>query len=99
MESPIRNPLKFICFAIFFPSLVAGPIKRYTQFIPSLEEATSKTAAARDIAEGLARVAMGFFKKVVIADQLRASYVDVNQPHFAETCGSWTAGSSSARSR
>jgi alginate O-acetyltransferase complex protein AlgI len=80
---PIRNPLKFLLFAIFFPSLVAGPIKRYTQFLPSLDEATSRGARAADFAEGAWRVALGFFKKVVIADQL-TTYIDQVQPHFAE---------------
>ena len=78
---PIRNPLKFICFAIFFPSLVAGPIKRYTQFIPSLEAGTAKRPASSDFADGLARIAMGFFKKVMIADQLTL-YIDQTQPQF-----------------
>ena len=31
---PIRKPVDFILFAIFFPTLVAGPIKRYEQFLP-----------------------------------------------------------------
>ena len=35
---PIRSPLKFLLFSIFFPSLVAGPIKRYRQFLPALED-------------------------------------------------------------
>jgi alginate O-acetyltransferase complex protein AlgI len=82
---PIRNPLKFLLFAIFFPSLVAGPIKRYAQFLPSLEAAAAAPVrqAPADLAEGLARVGLGFFKKVVIADQLTL-YVDRWQPHFAE---------------
>jgi alginate O-acetyltransferase complex protein AlgI len=79
---PIRNPLKFLLFAIFFPSLVAGPIKRYTQFLPSLAEATSQGARAADFAEGGWRVAVGFVKKVMIADQL-TNYIDQAQPQFA----------------
>ncbi len=80
---PIRNPLKFLLFAIFFPSLVAGPIKRYRQFLPSLDEATARGARAADFAEGGWRIAVGFFKKVVIADQL-THYIDQIQPHFAD---------------
>ena len=79
---PIRSPLKFVLFAIFFPSLVAGPIKRYTQFLPSLEEAAAARASAEDFAEGLRRVGLGFFKKVVIADNLTL-YIETSQPHFA----------------
>jgi alginate O-acetyltransferase complex protein AlgI len=81
--APIRNPLKFLLFSIFFPSLVAGPIKRYSQFLPSLEAAAASPTRAEDIATGLLRVGLGFAKKVVIADQLTL-YIDHWQPHFAE---------------
>ncbi len=80
---PVRNPLKFLLFAIFFPSLVAGPIKRYAQFLPSLEVASTSAFSAADLAEGLARVGLGFAKKILIADQLTA-YIDFFQPHFDE---------------
>jgi alginate O-acetyltransferase complex protein AlgI len=78
---PIRNPGKFFIFSVFFPSLVAGPIKRYAQFLPSLEAASRSANSASDVAEGLARVALGFAKKVLIADQL-TSYIDYFQPKF-----------------
>lgn len=81
---PIRSPLKFVLFSVFFPSLVAGPIKRYTQFIPELEAASRARASSQDFAEGLARMGLGFFKKIVIADPLTA-YIDVGQPAFADT--------------
>ncbi len=66
---PIEAPLKFVSFAIFFPSLVAGPIKRYQQFLPSLEEALGRTDW-RLVASGVLLVAVGFFKKLVVADNL-----------------------------
>jgi alginate O-acetyltransferase complex protein AlgI len=78
---PIRSPLKFLLFAIFFPSLVAGPIKRYTQFLPSLEAATAARVNAADFADGLRRIGLGFFKKVVIADNLTL-YIEAMQPQF-----------------
>jgi alginate O-acetyltransferase complex protein AlgI len=79
---PIRSPLKFLLFAIFFPSLVAGPIKRYTQFLPSLEAAARARASSEEFAAGLRRVALGFFKKVIVADNLTL-YIDAAQPNFA----------------
>jgi alginate O-acetyltransferase complex protein AlgI len=78
---PIRNPLRFLLFSIFFPSLVAGPIKRYTQFVPSLEEG-SRRFRFDNLGEGLFRIAAGYAKKVVIADNLTL-YIDANQPNFA----------------
>ena len=77
---PIRHPLKFLLFSIFFPSLVAGPIKRYTQFIPALE-AGSRHIDIEDIAEGLRRIGLGFAKKVIVADNL-TTYVEIWQPQF-----------------
>lgn len=67
--APLKNPLQFILFSIFFPTLVAGPIKRFGQFIPSLEEG-ARNVNADDAAAGLRRIAIGFIKKVVIADNL-----------------------------
>lgn len=67
--APIRHPLRFLLFAIFFPSLVAGPIKRYGQFIPALEAGTTGVGVD-DVSLGLRRVAMGLVKKMVVADNL-----------------------------
>jgi alginate O-acetyltransferase complex protein AlgI len=77
---PIRNPLKFLLFSIFFPSLVAGPIKRYTQFIPSME-AGCRRFRMDNLSEGCFRIALGYAKKVVIADNLTL-YIDATQPQF-----------------
>jgi len=78
---PIRNPLKFVLFSIFFPSLVAGPIKRYGQFIPALE-AGSRHVSLEDVAEGFRRIGLGFAKKVLVADNLTL-YIEIYQPQFA----------------
>lgn len=36
-REPIRNPVHFGIFAIFFPSLASGPIKRLSDFVSQLE--------------------------------------------------------------
>lgn len=66
---PIRHPLRFVLFSIFFPSLVAGPIKRYGPFLAAVDEGT-KTVRAENVAIGLQRIAIGFAKKVIVADNL-----------------------------
>lgn len=78
--TPIKSPLDFAQFAIFFPSLVSGPIKRYTQFLPSLRDGVLYTIP-QNIVAGLLQVVFGFFQKVVLADNL-ASYVDSNGGFF-----------------
>jgi alginate O-acetyltransferase complex protein AlgI len=79
---PIRNPLRFLLFAIFFPSLVAGPIKRYPQFLSSLDEGC-RTFRVSNLGEGLLRIATGYFKKVVVADNL-SLYIDRTAPGFSQ---------------
>ena len=85
----IRNPAKFAAFAFFFPSLVAGPIKRYQPFLGSLGEGLSR-GPVDDVKVGLIRVATGLFKKIVIADNLTAA-VDFWQPKFVllSLAGRW----------
>jgi alginate O-acetyltransferase complex protein AlgI len=78
--APMRNPLHFLLFSLFFPSLVAGPIKRFGEFIPSLE-AGARHVGADDFAAGFRRIAIGFLKKVVIADNLTLA-IDSYVPQF-----------------
>jgi alginate O-acetyltransferase complex protein AlgI len=64
---PIRNPFKFAFFCIFFPSIVSGPIKRYQPFLGQLEEGIGRLRGAVAI-RGAGQVLVGFFKKLVVAD-------------------------------
>ncbi|HXD52285.1 MAG TPA: hypothetical protein VN689_10355, partial [Burkholderiales bacterium] len=79
---PLRNPAHFGAFTFFFPSLVAGPIKRYQPFIATLQEGLARVSVD-DVKLGLVRVAIGLIKKIVIADNLTAA-IAFWQPHFAE---------------
>ncbi|MBS1954402.1 MAG: MBOAT family protein [Cyanobacteria bacterium SZAS-4] len=79
---PIKSLADFAQFTFFFPSLVAGPIKRYEQFIPSLREGLRKIRSS-DVAAGLFRVIVGFIKKSLIADNLTA-YITQTDPYFAQ---------------
>jgi alginate O-acetyltransferase complex protein AlgI len=81
-SEPIRNPLTFLVFAIFFPSLVAGPIKRYQKFLPALEEGLASPAFDRAVI-GAARIGIGLVKKLVIADNLTA-WINFHVPRFQE---------------
>lgn len=80
---PIRNPLHFGLFAIFWPSLVAGPIKRYQEFVPALVKGVASVGSS-DAVLGLMRVTGGMLKKVV-ADNLTL-WLDFYAPQF-ETLG------------
>src|SRR5207245_1682683 len=63
----------------FWPSIVAGPIKRYHQFIPALMAGVACVGKA-DIAPGLLRVASGLLKKG-LADNLTI-WIDYHSPRF-----------------
>lgn len=63
---PARTFLDFALFVAFFPQLVAGPIVRAADFIPQLYK--NPRATRQDISLGLYEIAVGLFKKVVIAD-------------------------------
>ena len=59
---------EFVTYVIFFPAFTAGPIDRAQRFIPELLD-TKKLDSAR-LVEGVSRIAVGVFKKFVIADTL-----------------------------
>ncbi|MBI1915733.1 MAG: MBOAT family protein [Planctomycetes bacterium] len=75
----IKSPLHFGAYAIFWPSIVAGPVKRYQDFLPAYKRGL-KRVCAHDVAVGLVRVAVGLVKKVV-ADNLTA-WLTYWGPHF-----------------
>lgn len=71
---------KFLAFIFFFPTMFAGPIKRYEPFIPQLETAQ---ASAKGVIAGFFRILLGLFKKVVIADTLSEWVTVLNTKHDA----------------
>ena len=56
---------QFLAFAMFAPTMVAGPIKRFQQFTPQVETAR---ADAADFSAGITRISFGLAKKMVLAD-------------------------------
>jgi alginate O-acetyltransferase complex protein AlgI len=86
---PLRHPARFTAFTLYFPSLVAGPIKRYQPFLASLQAGLTRVRPD-DVKLGLLRVATGCVKKIVIADNLTAA-IDFWLPQFAELplAGRW----------
>ncbi len=63
---PCRNLIDFATFVAFFPQLVAGPIERAKHLLPQLVERRNADAGA--VRSGLALIALGLFRKVVVAD-------------------------------
>lgn len=63
----IKNIAKFFLFPFFFPTQIAGPIKRYENFIPQLKR---KEIDWVKIQTGLLLIIRGLFKKLVLANTL-----------------------------
>ena len=71
---PAKDFTDFLLFVSFFPQLVAGPIVRAADFLPQLE-AAHRPRSLESLRLGLKLFAVGFFRKVVVADNL-ATFVD-----------------------
>lgn len=72
---------RFLAFIFFFPSLVAGPIKRYQQFEPTLQNGFSWG----NVYYGVTRIVTGLFKKIVLADTFALFITPLTNAFQAET--------------
>ena len=59
---------EYLAFILFFPTMVAGPIKRYQNFLPQLR--AEPLGWSLDFERGITRILAGLVKKFVIADLL-----------------------------
>ena len=80
---PEKNFLLFTLYISFWPHLIAGPILRSHEIIPQFER--EQYLQYSDFSEGVKRIVMGLFKKVVLADTL-AGFINEG---FALTTGSY----------
>lgn len=66
---PSQNLMVFWVFGSFFPHVVSGPIMRGGELIPQLEQ-VEKLDMSRNFRLGLSYLALGLFKKIMIADYI-----------------------------
>jgi alginate O-acetyltransferase complex protein AlgI len=64
------GPLEYATFATFFPQLIAGPIVRQQEIVPCYRGLRLCAMSYRNLGIGLGLIALGLFKKVIIADTL-----------------------------
>ncbi|MBX9573343.1 MAG: hypothetical protein K2X77_30870 [Candidatus Obscuribacterales bacterium] len=64
----VKSWMEFSAFAAFFPSQIAGPIKRYQEFESSLRNPLPWSASL--FYEGMTLIVQGLFKKIAIADPI-----------------------------
>jgi alginate O-acetyltransferase complex protein AlgI len=61
---------EYLAFILFFPTMVAGPIKRYQDFLPKLRAISREWVI--DWQRGVTRILAGLVKKFAVADVLTA---------------------------
>jgi alginate O-acetyltransferase complex protein AlgI len=86
----IRNPIRFALFPAFFPTQIAGPIKRYEDFDEQVRQ--RPRFDPRVFLEGIELIVLGLFKKVAIADNTgRLALMVFSDPSHAGMVDSWAA--------
>ncbi len=85
---PVKNIFHFFSYLSLFPQLVAGPIVRARDLLPQLTRFRKTTELERW--NGLKLIAIGYFKKVVLADNI-APMVNTafNNVHHTESTAFW----------
>lgn len=73
-SKPIDSLVLFALFAAFFPTQIAGPIKRYPDFVAQMQADNKFKPVYLD--EGLVYIIIGLAKKILLADNL-ATFVDM----------------------
>ena len=64
----VENAVEYFCFITFFPHMVAGPIQQATHLLVQFEQ--ERRFDWDHAVDGLRQMLWGFFKKMVIADNL-----------------------------
>jgi alginate O-acetyltransferase complex protein AlgI len=87
---PCRSWWRYAMFVTYFPELVAGPIVRASVFLPQMTRSLKPSWPRAYV--GLQLVALGFSKKLLVADRL-AKFVDVvfSRPSLYNTWTVWSA--------
>jgi D-alanyl-lipoteichoic acid acyltransferase DltB (MBOAT superfamily) len=87
--APTRNVFHFFSYLSMFPQLVAGPIVRARDMLHQLEG--HRKISEQQRWEALKLVVIGFFKKMVIADNLAPHIADAFNAGtpYASTCFWW----------
>ena len=86
--APTRSFVDFLCFVSMFPQLVAGPIVRYRDIEHELRE---RRVDLRMVSDGVLLFALGFAKKVLLADSVGPLVDAVYAQDAPSLLGAWLA--------
>jgi alginate O-acetyltransferase complex protein AlgI len=82
---PVRDIVQYFCFISFFPHLVSGPINFAKDLLQQFHQ--DRHFDVREASDGMRQILLGYFKKMVIADNL-APYVNTAFGNI-EHAGGW----------
>lgn len=68
METGDYSFWDYFLFTVYFPKIAMGPILLHGEFMPQLKAPSRLKADSRNMAEGLMILAVGLFKKVILAE-------------------------------
>ena len=68
METGDYSFWDYFLFTVYFPKIAMGPILLHGEFMPQLKDSSRLKADSRNMAEGLMILAVGLFKKVILAE-------------------------------
>ena len=85
---PTKNILHFFTYLTLFPQLVAGPIERASNLLPQITQ-TPKSLTEEERFQALCLIIWGYFKKMVIADNLAYVVDDSFSNSIAASCALW----------
>jgi alginate O-acetyltransferase complex protein AlgI len=83
-HSPSGLFFKVAFFKAFFPQLVAGPIVKAHEF---MHQIGAKSLALVDWEDAVKKLTLGFFLKMVVADNLRDATAGLHYPEFMGSSG------------
>jgi alginate O-acetyltransferase complex protein AlgI len=72
---------EYLAFIMFFPTMVAGPIKRFGDFLPKIRGGSADFAI--DWRAGITRILVGLVKKLAIADLLASATSNLSATHIS----------------
>ncbi|SDB46811.1 MBOAT family protein [Butyrivibrio sp. INlla16] len=64
------NPVDYLCYILFFPKILQGPIADYKSVMGGLKDLSKKKLKAEDFIYGIMLFSMGLAKKVLLAQVL-----------------------------
>ena len=77
-QNPASNLLEYAIYIAFFPALLAGPIDRAGKLLPQIHQ--NRFITPNHFSAGIFLILWGYFKKLVIADNLAVISYQVFQP-------------------